>query len=574
MPRIDFYENDNTGSSATAALAGVFIPGDIAIADGVKPDAFGCVTIPAYTTDVSEYLKRDTSTPLYEKDSRMSAYHMVEMLSSLGYAVIYKYIKAPFKVQEAKYSPVAAGTVTPDNYNQYFVQVDDTFEPAQSYDAEGTTQYFNRTFEYVPTYESAPETKYVPVTVADEEAFKANTFYVKTVTDAQRSRSRLARSTDEYTVATTYDSSTPYFIKVTTKASPLKDVDWSFLLDKNAYDVKFLTAGPFGSVTVTEGTYQGTQKYLFDFSVLNSMNQSVAGVRKDCVVVADLNYDEIKESLGNNGNLLAQDYKTALEFENVDGQASTGITVTDETFSTGAYRFAVDGSTDANGLIDISSRAFTILPNAEMSYTENGMVYTINVPMSIVYLYQYATVSRRASQWLPMAGVNRGVIDTSFTPDLSISKYVMDNDIITDGAGISFDAIVNVSSYGNTIWGDRTLLRQVGTRNIQATSYLSIRNLVSDIAKIAYANAIRYTYETNNDVTWLNFKAGIVTMLDQVVGSGVIQTYKIKRVQPIRSDSRNTMAAQITIYTQLPVENFEITVNLEDAEVTVSTDEQ
>ena len=146
----------------------------------------------------------------------------------------------------------------------------------------------------------------------------------------------------------------------------------------------------------------------------------------------------------------------------------------------------------------------------------------------------------------------------------------MDNSIIEDGAGVSFNSVVTVRPYGNTIWGDRTLIEQEDDRGVQATSYFSLRNLVSDVAKTAYNSAIRYTYETNNDITWFNFKQAITTLLDQVVSSGVLQSYTVKRGT---TDSRNTMVAIITLYPVLPVENFDIYVNLENAEVITTSDD-
>ena len=99
---------------------------------------------------------------------------------------------------------------------------------------------------------------------------------------------------------------------------------------------------------------------------------------------------------------------------------------------------------------------------------------------------------------------------------------------------------------------------------------MSLRNLISDIAKTVYNSAIRYTYETNNDITWMNFKTTIVTLLDQMVSSGVLQTYKIGR--RVDANTRNKMICIITLYPNLPVENFDVYINLENATVTTTED--
>lgn len=513
MPRIEFFENDNTGSAAATPLAGVFVPGEATIVTG-KADANGCVTIHPYTDDISEYITKKAGT-----SNKISSYQIVETLTSLGYEVIYKSI-----------------STTPD------------------VDATEVTKI------------------YIPVKNMSEALFGDGSGFYIYRTDEKKYEQ--ASSPFDDTDATTYYVE----VGVPKTPNPLSTVsDWSFLCDKNAYDIKFITAGPFGNVAVTNGTLQGTTKYAFDFSILNIMNEQVAGVRKDCVVIADLDYSAVDASI-TSMNELVTDFKTALEYNNVSGTKKPTITYDSKDITSAlesasismvvapSYIFAT--TIDA-GTVDISSRAFAILSNVQISDTNGGIVTQMSVPSSVVYLNQFAKVAEQSSKWLPVAGVNRGVIPTTYTPTKQISKYLMDKSIITDNVGISFNAIVDINGYGNTIWGDRTLLNQVSGRNIQATSYISIRNLISDLAKEAYASAIAYTYETNNDVTWLNFKTRIVTLLEQMVASGVLQTYTVKRSTP-KSSVRNTMAAIITIYPQLPVENFEITVNIENAEITLA----
>ena len=317
----------------------------------------------------------------------------------------------------------------------------------------------------------------------------------------------------------------------------------------------------FGCVGVTNGTIQGTSKYLFDFSVANALAQ-IASNRKDCAVLVDLNYTNVTDSLGNNGNLLAKDYKTALQFTGTyDGDA-----IQPSSDSIGNYIFNIAGAVTSNGVDPISSREYSLIPNCNMTYSNSdGTTQMVNVPASIIYAYQYETEAVGQYAWSSIAGVNRGVISNVFTPDLQISKYLMDTQIITDGAGISFNAIVNIRPYGNTIWGDRTLINQESSTGVKATSYISLRNLVSDIAKTSYNSAIQHTYETNNDVTWMNFKSQIVALLDNVVAANVLTTYDIKRGA---TSDLNKIVANITIYPNLPVENFDIYINLENGEVT------
>lgn len=523
MPRIRFFESDNTGSTPVSDFAGVFVPGTAPFVtsenDGLaKPDSNNCIYLPSTTTDLSSYIQEET----YTQDSPMNSYHMVEYLLSLGYGVVYKYV----------------GDIATTDASE--IEVD----------------------------------YYIPVSGVTEENFDDYELYIL--------------STTTFIAADEFSDSATYYVKHSDTTSKLADVDWTFLNDKNAYPIKFITAGPFGMVKVSKGTSQGTQKYAFDFSLVNAF-QKVATDRKDCAILVDLDYSGVEEYLAGSGNALVSDFKEALEsgsFELPKGlEQNSAIDLIYQVvngsmkalngadLSSISNEFNKTDTRDMNHIDTVGSRCAALVPNCTMNYN----THDITVPSSFVYLYDFETQGSRTSVWLPMSGVNRGVVGSVFTPDLEISKYLMDTDIITDDEGISFNAVVNVRPYGDTIWGDRTLLAQEKGRGVQATGYLSIRNLISDIATTAYNSAIRNTYETNNDVTWFNFKQEIVTLLDQMVSSGVLQTYKIGRTTTppagVTMSERNSIFCVITLYPNLPVENFTISTNLENAEITVSDSE-
>ena len=527
MPKIRVFETDNTGSSPVEDLAVVFVAGEIAIAtdknDVSKEDANHCIYIPSTATVLSDYLEDVDYNSKYEsadealkaKPSKltnagglfMDTAHLIKTLIGLGYGVIY--------MDASSYS-----------YTEY------------SYTQSG---------------------------VYEEDFPTPNTSYYKLNDDGTY---ELAK---EYTVPLFERSESTY---TGIDAMAYIDGAFDFLNDKNAYDIKFITFGNHcavkASLTTSVTTGQGTTKFGFDFGLLNNV-LPVCGERKDCSVLVDVNYyGTVTASSGDvpadiagtsmatftEGNAFATDFKTAVK--------CSGDDVADN------YKLAKFVSGEGTSQIDVSSRAYALLPNATFAYSVGSAQYKLIVPSSLIYLNQYSQSNRRTTTWLPITGVNRGVVEGTFTPDLSISKYLMDNSIIEDGAGVSFNSVVTVRPYGNTIWGDRTLIEQEDDGGVQATSYFSLRNLVSDVAKTAYNSAIRYTYETNNDVTWFNFKQAITTLLDQVVSSGVLQSYTVKRGT---TDERNKMVAVITIFPVLPVENFDIYVNLENAEVITTSDD-
>ena len=543
MPRINIYEQDNTGSSPVADLAIVFVPGTAEIADG-KADANNCVYIPSSATNLAKFFSEGAVTGIHTYGTgtqTINTLHLIEMLIGWGYGVIYKQISSTAQVEATVYT-YSVAEVDEDSFanGTYYTLVTALFDIADTY-VEGTTYY---------THNDDTKT-FAPASDVTGENFSDGEYYIL--------KSAL------YELATKFESGVTYYTREeqeeTVTVTGLDTVqDWDFLLDKNAYDIKFVTTGNIGTVPVLEKTdqgysnVQGTEEYAFKFAVANALLDPIT-TRKDCALLLDLDYDADK--IGLKANTLAKDFKTALEYPK-EGEVAEAD-----------WRLMKVRSSDNSC---VSSRAYTLFTNCEMTYSDSTGDHVLRVPGSFVYLYAYATVNNVAVNWLPISGVTRGVVGEVFTPDIELSKYFLDTQIISDDAGVSFNGVVDVRSYGYTIWGDRTLLEQDAVKKVQATSYFSLRNLVSDIAKTAYNSAIRYTYETNNDVTWLNFKQAIITLLDQMVSSGVLQTYKVNR-KPSSDTERNKMIAIIKIYPVLPVENFDVYINLENAELTTTADD-
>lgn len=517
MPKIRIFETDSTGITSSD-VAIVFVPGNADLKEGVA-DANGCAYIPStYSSKVGtendKYFTKtlDEIQQEYVDGSDINVIHLIKLLTSQGYGVIYKKVT---EVATSTYSEVTfEDSHAFEEASLFILNSDKTHQIATAYNK--STVYYKVTYA---SAEAAPEC--VKVGKLTEAEFKARSLYTS---DAGT------------TVATTFTSKDTKYYKL---RSGLDASQFSFLKNKNEYNIKFITTGTYGTVPVTGST----SSFSFDFTTLNALNQ-ITGCRKDCVVLADLKYSNLGLAL-KDGDSLAKAYSTAL--------------ATSSSFIQNIVD--VYGST-----VNVGSRAATLMPNALMSYDTTK---SLSVPASLVYLFAFASSSSKNAKWAPTAGVNRGIINPVFTPDLSLSKYVLDEDIIKDDAGVSFNGITYIRPYGYTIWGDRTLLLQ-GSKGVQATSYLSLRNLVSDVVKVAYDSAIKNTYETNNDITWMNFKVDIVKLLDNIVSSGVLQSYKLKRRA---TEERNKMIAVITLYPNLPVENFDIYVDLENAEVTVAEEE-
>lgn len=555
MPKIRIFEQDNTGSSAVEDLAVVFVPGNVPLKDTVV-DSFNCAYIPSTAGDLHEYFDIPSNQDLYEyTDTRtiMQVTHMVEILVSLGYGVVYQYVDP-----DAVSVVYKAVTITSETDFQNALLV---YVPIElNTDTYIQSKYYVKDESGV--YQICQDSVYTPGTQYYYQAGVGGLY-------------KLEDST--YIPATEFEEGVSYYIQQMTRVEGLSTNadDWSFLNDKNDYNIKFITTGiqkdTFGTVPVSVETMDGfsniqnTSKYAFDFSLANAI-LTIPRQRKDCALLLDLDYRAASKKIKINANELARDFKAALEFSMQDVDMVGDLA---DDYSTTYELTKVYTNPDLSTTC-VSSRAVSFLSNCEFEYSDVNGTHILSVPASLAYLHRYAQLNKRSQNWLPISGVDRGVLE-GFTPDIELSKYVLDNAIISDGAGVSFNGIVNVRSYGYTIWGDRTLIEQDAVRGVQATSYLSLRNLISDVAHTAYESAIRYTYETNNDATWMNFKQRIVTLLDQMVSSGVLQSYKINRNSA--DAARNQMIAVIVLYPVLPVENFDIYVNLENAEVTTTADE-
>ena len=190
------------------------------------------------------------------------------------------------------------------------------------------------------------------------------------------------------------------------------------------------------------------------------------------------------------------------------------------------------------------------------------------MPASFAYLTALSKSIRNANpSWLAIAGSARGKVtglsDGGITTPIpnSIADAMQPRD------GVSINAITNIKPYGPVLWGNRTLATN---NNLVATSLLSIRNLVSDIKKVAYMTARKLTFEQNSDILWVNFKGSIAPTLDRMVSGYGISGYKIVRdTTHAKANEKATLCAKIIIYPIFAVEDFYITVTLKDDEVSV-----
>lgn len=340
--------------------------------------------------------------------------------------------------------------------------------------------------------------------------------------------------------------------------------DYFFLYDKDNYNVKILTTGYYNSIKcaevvqgpISDGLPSIKNDTLTGIDTLLGIAR-VAQNRKDCVFITGVNANN-----NTDGDLVAAAVK-----KNLSNPETISDSDTKDPLLSYVYILVPDLKTSATPV--------TNYPGKDSDDYKN-----LPMPSIYAYIQAYGKSLTKGTEWLPTANSERGYVGNYGTPALTTTKYVFDNYIITDPAvsstviagdagSVSLNGIVNLKPYGNVIWGDRTLLRLSTT--VKATAYLSLRLLVCDVAKRAYQSAVRYTYESNNDVTWFNFKIRVTELLDEMVAAGVLSNYKMIK-QP--STEYNKITCKITLYPNLPVENFDIYINLENAEISTSGEEE
>lgn len=215
-----------------------------------------------------------------------------------------------------------------------------------------------------------------------------------------------------------------------------------------------------------------------------------------------------------------------------------------------------------------SDYAAMFAPWIEVSFT-NVYDGTSNnhMPPSFAYLTALANSLKYSSNTNAIAGVNRGMIPNlkSLCSNYVLTNTIAEDEFQPDDSGVSINGITNIRSYGYRIWGNRTLKSNSG--GTTATSFLNIRNMVSDIKKVVYSAAMVTLFEPNAQITWINFTSKVTPFLDTLVSNHGISRYQIDRVMTQDDGTplpKTVMSATITIYPVYSIEKIVLTIAIRD----------
>lgn len=181
------------------------------------------------------------------------------------------------------------------------------------------------------------------------------------------------------------------------------------------------------------------------------------------------------------------------------------------------------------------------------------------------------SISSGYAEWYAAAGYNRGVssyaIDHTSVKLGEIAINALEPRNITDQETQPPFACNVIANFRGSyyLWGNRTaatLGSEAGGGDLTAEHFLNIRQLCSTIKKQLYVSCRRFTFDPNSDTLWFNFVNSITPTLDAMKADQGIRDYRIVKVF---TDKKATLKARIRIIPIEAVEDFDITISLEDS---------
>ena len=327
-----------------------------------------------------------------------------------------------------------------------------------------------------------------------------------------------AASSDEFNVSDLYEVLAASKIDGTTQET----TGLYKLLDKGEYVIKFITTGAYP---------------IFEYSTDNALAKMLAELaanRGDCTALIDHTPKNDRNPVALvEGSL----YKSVKNWANNSFVSTLG-----EDIFTYAAMFT------PYGVYDCSSVKSQLM-----------------LPASFGYLLTLAQSIKTNANWVAVAGVQRGRIPNLLSLSQTITNAIADSYQPRDAVAIN--PITNIKPYGLTIWGNRTLKNNETAGDLTATSFLSIRQLTSDVKRNLYVAAKTLTFEQNSDILWINFKSKLIPVLDQMVSGSGLSGYEIIKQA---TKQKATIKALVRLYAIEAVEDWDITVELTDSSTEIT----
>ncbi len=346
---------------------------------------------------------------------------------------------------------------------------------------------------------------------------------------------------------------TVLFKKISAVSDLIKDDCWTELKDKASYDFRYVLTG---IIDDSENARKANEKIIELADYVNADYVGIDGEGKDlsstgrgdCIALCDISEHIYKDS-------------------NVKTQAQAIAAIQTEV-----------------SLMKSSKYAAIFAPSVDYSMPVDEAYKNTTFPASFHYLACAARALENYNEWYAIAGHTRGISKYSVNGlgfkfgeaaiDALEPRYLKIIKSLTDTK--TFDKAVNlIVKMKNEIvlWGNRTAEKldaysETAECGLRASHFLNIRQLCCTLKKQIYVACRKFTFDPNSDVLWINFCNAIRPTLERMKADQGIADYKfIKR----RSSKKALLCAKIRIVPIEAVEDFDISLTLEDSIAGIKT---
>lgn len=333
------------------------------------------------------------------------------------------------------------------------------------------------------------------------------------------------------------------------------------ILDRGEYSIKYVTSGAYPSIVFYKS---GEDEYGIENGAFSGNLLSVSGIRGDCVSLIDMGDSTLYESS------TSEDKVRKYEQEQMLDPSYLWNAVVSDNFLAECPNYTEYGALFAPWALYSTQSTYYVASTT--GRTELPQLSSVILPPSFGYLITLAKSITVNNNWVAVAGVARGQVPTiQGLYTASRLSNALANRYQPRNGKTSINPITDIKPYGLTIWGNRTMKNNLTTSNggddgLTATSFLNIRNMVSDVKKTAYVAAKNLLFEQNSDILWVNFLSKVTPLLNRLMSGQGLSDYKVIQVP---TDEKAKMKATIKLFPIYAVEDFEITIELSDEDVSV-----
>jgi hypothetical protein len=198
----------------------------------------------------------------------------------------------------------------------------------------------------------------------------------------------------------------------------------------------------------------------------------------------------------------------------------------------------------------------------------------ISMPGSFIFLATIGTNLARNSEtqiWYAPAGVARAATNLVVEPAYEIGSTILDEWQNSTDYKVRINPIMNILTYGYTIYGNATLMQDEDGYSKSALQSLGTRVLCNVVKKAIFSICVALTFEPNDYILWAKFKTKLSDVLEQMKVNGGLSDYQIVMDDTtVTDEDKNNLRVpgKVFISPTRPAEFFDIDFTITQAGVT------